>query len=323
MNRSFINKKSLLALLLAMVLLLSLAACTDKTKEQADGSITLTDMTGREFTLSAAAERVVVTAAADCEILYAIGAGQTVVGRGSYCDYPQAVQSVDVVESGADLNVEQIIALDPQVVLMSTMAQSLDQVQALQDAGIVVVATNATDINGVYAAIELIGIVVGCEDAAAQLIAEMQQSFAEIEALVGEKSAGSIYFEVSPLQYGLWAAGHGTYMHEIAALLKLENIFFDVEGWAMVSEEQVISRNPDYIVTISPYSGQGALPDEEILERAGWQGISAVAGSAVYVADSNAITRPGPRLVEAARDLYEFVYGGTTDSTTESAESAE
>ena len=56
-----------------------------------DSGITVVDMMGREVKLEAPATRVVALAAADCEILYALGAGDTLIGRGAYCDYPEQV----------------------------------------------------------------------------------------------------------------------------------------------------------------------------------------------------------------------------------------
>ena len=111
------------------------------------------------------------------------------------------------------------------------------------------------------------------------------------------------------MEWGLWTAGSGTFMDEIATMLGLTNIFSDVDGWGEISEEQVIQRNPDYIVTITMYYGEGPTPEEEIINRAGWQEISAVKNGAVLNADSNEISRPGPRLTDAAAQLYAFVYG--------------
>lgn len=129
--------------------------------EDTASTVTLTDMTGRKITLDAPAERVVALTAADCEILYALGAGDLLVGRGEYCDYPAEVLDVPSVQSGYETNIEQIIALEPQVLLMSTMAQTEEQVQQLEAAGIHVVVSDAQDIEGTYTAINMIGTLTG------------------------------------------------------------------------------------------------------------------------------------------------------------------
>ncbi len=294
------------SLLLAAALFLGLL--TGSAMAEATAPICVKDMTGREIQLDAPATRIVALLAADCEILYALGAGDALVGRGEYCDYPEQVQSVPSVQSGAETNIEQIVALTPQAVLMSTMAQTEEQVAALEAAGIKVVVSDARDIAGVYTAIELIGAVAGKTEEAAALTESMKTAFEGI----GKKAAGdgtkTIYFEVSPLQWGLWTAGSGTFMDELATMLGLKNAFADVQGWGEISQEQVIERDPDYIVTIAMYNGEGPDPVEEIMNREGWQDLKAIKNKTILHADSNEISLPGPRLVEACETLYQFVY---------------
>jgi iron complex transport system substrate-binding protein len=136
----------------------------------------------------------------------------------------------------------------------------------------------------------------------------MKATFAEISQKATGDGTKTVYFEVSPLQYGLWTAGSGTFMSELAGMLKLKNAFDDVQGWGEISQEQVIARDPDYIITISMYSGEGPDPVEEIKSRDGWQDMKAIKNGTVFIADSDQITRPGPRLTDAAQLLYQFVY---------------
>ena len=295
--------KKLVSLFLALVMALSLTAAFAEST-----AVTVTDMAGREITLDAPATKVVALTASDCEILAALGAEDTLVGRGEYCDYPESVLEVPAVQSGADTNLEQIIALEPQVVVMAKMAQTEEQVAALEKAGIRVVVSDAQDIEGVYTAIRLIGALVGRNDEAEAMVADMQSTFADIAAK-SENTGKTVYFEVSPLQWGLWTAGKGTFMDELATMCGLTNAFADVEGWAEISEEQVLERDPDYIVTISMYYGEGPTPVEEIKSRAGWDALKAVQNDAIFNADSNEVTRPGPRLKDAAEALYTFVTG--------------
>lgn len=295
--------KKLIALLLALALAVSTFAALAE-----DATVTVTDMYGREITLTEPATRIVALTASDCEILCALGCEEMLVGRGEYCDYPESILGVPAVQSGMETNVEQIIALAPQVVLMSDMAQEPEKVEALENAGIRVVVSNAQDIAGTYTAIRMIGQLMGKDDEAEALVADMQATFDDIAAK-SENSGKTVYFEVSPLEWGLWTAGANTFMDELAAMCGLTNAFADVDGWAAISEEQVLERDPDYIVTITMYWGEGPTPVEEIKGRVGWEGLKAVTGDAVYNADSNAVSRPGPRLKDAAMELFAFVYG--------------
>lgn len=269
----------------------------------------LTDMAGRDLKLDSSAQSVVVLMPGDCEILYAIGAGDLVVGRGAYCNYPEATSSVPLVQSGFEINIEQIISLMPELVVMTKMGHSQEQLATLEKAGITVAVTDAQDIPGVYAAISLLGTLVGYEEEASALVVSMREAFRSLQERAEEREGGSVYYEASPLEWGLWTAGAGTFMDEIGNMMKLENIFSDVSGWSEVSEEAVISRDPDLIVTTTMYSGSGLEPEEEVMGRKGWELIKAVADRRVFQADEDAITRPGPRLVEAAEALYAYFYG--------------
>ncbi len=311
--------KKVMALLLCIVFAFSLVACnsgktnngTDAKDESKDNVIT--DITGHEVKVPEKIERVVVLSAGECEIVYALGAGDLVVGRGEYCNYPEEVANAEAVKSGSETNLEQIIGLNPDLVIMSYMDQTEEQVTALEKAGISVCLTKETNIEGVYKSIEVLGKLLGKETEADKVTKEMQDTFAGLKEKVSKldesEKGKSVYFEVSPLQYGLWTAGADTYMNEIAEMLGMKNAFADIKGWAEVSEEQVVERNPDYIVTITMYFGEGQTPVEEILSRKGWNGMDAIKNKAVYNANSDEISRPGPRLADAAKMLYELVYG--------------
>ncbi|MDO4581478.1 MAG: ABC transporter substrate-binding protein [Bacillota bacterium] len=303
-------KKLLLPLMLVLCLCAACAAAPDASPDAAAELLTVTDMLGHTVALTAPAERIVALSAADCEILYAIGGGAQLVGRGEYCDYPAEIELLPALGSGAEANIEQLLALEPQLVLLSILDYNEDLAAVLQASGIAVAVTDADDIAGVYTAIGLIGALSGHDEEAAALVESMQGEFAALTALVEQQgmSHGGVYFEASPLEYGLWTGGSRTFVDELAAMLGMENIFADVEGWAEISQEQVIARDPDYILTMTMYYGEGPTPVEEIYSRDGWQSLTALQNGDVYQADNDCLTRPGPRLTEAAWELYELFY---------------
>ena len=271
-----------------------------------DASFTVTDMAGREVKFDKHVEKAVALTASDCEIIFALGAEEALVGRGEYCDYPPEVVDLPALTSGAGTNVEQILKLEPEVVFLSMMAQTQEQVDQLEKAGVRVVVSDAQDIAGTYTAIAMIGEIMGKQAEAEKIISDMKAVFDEIQAnkLDGTKT---IYFEVSPLQWGLWTAGTGTFMNEVAEMMGLRNCFDDVAGWASISEEQVLERNPDYILTITMYYGEGPTPEEEIMGRPGWENVTAVKNGDILNLVNNELSRPAPRLADGARMLYDFV----------------
>ncbi|MBR3873918.1 MAG: ABC transporter substrate-binding protein [Clostridia bacterium] len=288
--------KKTVSLFLALLMVFSMTAAL------AD-PITVTDMFGREVTLAEPATRIVAMEPGDCEILCALGCEEALVARGLYCDYPASVLELPAVASGGDTNLEELLALEPQVIVMNDMAHTKEQVELLAQNGVQVVTTNADSIAEVYENIRLLGTVMGKNTEAEAIIADMQATFDGIAAK-SEATDKTIYFEVMPLEWGLWSAGTGTFMHELAEICGMQNAFADIEGWQPISQEQVIERDPDYIVLVT---GMGETAADEVKGRAGWGDLSAVKNDKVYNADSYKMTRPAPRLKEAAIDLYNFL----------------
>ena len=293
--------KKLVSLLLAALMLV---ICLPVPAE--DAVITVTDMHGREITLTEPATRVVALHPSAAEIMCAIGCEDALVGIGQYCDYPASITGLPVVQSGAETNIEEILALEPQVVLMSDMAQSEEQVQQLEENGVKVVVAVDTNIEGVYYAIRMIGRLMGRDDNAEAVIADMQATFDDIRSKSAD-SGKTIYFEISPMPW-LYSAGRNSFMNEIAEICGVTNIFADQEdAWLSISGEQVMARKPDYIVLITNMGSQGV---EEVLSREGWaEEIPAVQNKMIYNDDASNMARPGPRLKDAAIELYNFING--------------
>lgn len=270
----------------------------------------ITDMLGRELTVVNELRRIVVLNPADAEILVALGADELIVGRGEYVDYPaNRMENIPTVGSGENLNLEEILALQPQLVVDTAMSFSPDEMERLEEAGIPVYVTDASTIAEVYEAIQGLAKLVNKEAEGEALIAEMQATFEEYTHLAKEatEEEHTIYYEISPLEFGLWTAGQGTFMDEIGQMLQVNNIFAEVEGWAEISPEQVLDLNPDYIVTTS-MPADGFDPIDELLNRTGWQDVTAINRQQVFQANADEFTRPGPRLADAIESLYHFIY---------------
>ena len=120
--------KKIVFLFLAVLLSIGLNAAVAE-------SLTVTDMFGREVTLAGPATRIVAMEPGDCEILCALGCEDALVGRGKYCDYPASVLELPAVQSGANINLEEILALNPQVVVMYDMEHATEQMELLEQNG--------------------------------------------------------------------------------------------------------------------------------------------------------------------------------------------
>ena len=271
--------------------------------------IDITDMAGNPVQMDAYASSIVVLDPGDCEILCAIGAQEQIVGRSEDCDYPESVSSIAVVTTDGIPNTEQILTLNPQVVVMSAeIAADTSLIAELKDANIQPVVTDVNDINGLYTATTLLGSITNHVAEAGSVVANLLTAFAGIQAKVTADGSKTIYFELAPLAAGLQTAGSGTLINDIALLLGYHNEFEDMEGVVSITAAQVIGRSPDVIVTTIPNSEDGTTGVNEILTRVGWEGVQAIVDKQVFTIDSETLTRPGPRIIDAVSALYTYLY---------------
>lgn len=300
--------KRISLILLAASLLFSFASCAKKAQKESPAatSYQVTDSRGVQVTFNEVPQKIISLLPSDTEIIYAFGLGEKLIAVSTYCNYPEDTKNKQKLDSGSKMNIESIIALNPDVVFLGSMAQTEEQFKQLENAGIKVIVTNADNIEQTYMVIEMLGKVLKAEDKAGEIVNGMKKDFDDIKEQVKGKTAYKVYVEVSPVAYGPWTAGKNTFQDELLTLVGAKNIFDDMNGWQQVSEEQVISRNPDYIFTTDMYS----YPDTvaEIKGRKNWADINAIKNGKVFLTDGDRLTRPGPRLVEAAKELVSKIY---------------
>ena len=300
-------KKTVLLILTLLILLTFITACTSNSSKK-DSVYQITDSRGIVVEFEKTPEKVISLLPSNTEIIYALGEEAKLIALSTYCNYPDATKEKIKLESGTNINIEEIIALEPDLVIIGSMSQTDDQIAQLENLGINIIVTDANSIADTYLIIDLIGKIFNKEAAAKDIIDDMQKGFEDIQILVKDLDRKKVYIEISPLEYGLWTSGKGTFQDELLVLVGAENIFADIEGWSQISEEQVISRDPDVIISTF---GTMFDADDTIVEIAGrknWMDLSAVKSDKVFVIDSDSIQRPGPRLVSAAQDLVEYIY---------------
>lgn len=287
-----------------------LAACGGSGASQdAADTVTLTDDMGREVTLPARVERIVSLAPSVTESLYAIGAGDLVVGRTSYDNYPPEVLNVPEVGGFVveEVNVETIVSLEPDVVMGSSSFQE-PLSEALEAVGLPFYIFNPESLEEVYQTLSTMGQMTGHEEGAQAVIDDMQARIGAVQeaiADVPDDERPTVFYEVwdEPLR----TAGPGTYIGEMIVLAGGVDIFAEVsEPYAQVSAETVIERQPDVI--LGPVTHSDALSPERIEARPGWDTIPAVQNGAVYLLDDDIVSRAGPRMADAVELIAASLY---------------
>ena len=264
---------------------------------------TIVDDYGRAVTLDGVPERIVSVAPTPTEILFAVGAGDQIVGVDDYSDFPSAVANLPKV-GAFPLNVESIVALEPDLVVSSDLVPrtQLDQMDAQ---GIPYVIFADRTLEDVFKTIRLAGVITGHvseADTLAQTLSNRVDAVTN-KTLADGVSTPEIYVEYYPM----WTYGPGSFGDDLIRLAGGRNIAENTSSeYPEVTSEFVIAEDPEIIVyTVGVMS---TTTPESIAAREGWSNITAVNQDAIYSIDDNLLSRYGPRIVDGLEDLAEIIH---------------
>ncbi len=280
------------------------------TAEPSPTPIALTDSLGHQVTLAAPAQRTVSLAPSNTEIMFALGAGDKLVGRDDFSDYPAEALKVQSVGSlYPKVNAEAIVALKPDLVLAAGITNPED-VKALIDLGLTVYAThNATSLDDIYADILAVGRLTGHAADAEKLVADEK---ARVEAVTTKTTPltnkPKVFYEVDATDPSApWTAGPGSFIDQLLMLAGGDNVGrVSQDQYFQIGVETLIAQDPAIIVLGSATFG-GQTP-ELVAKRVGWDKITAVKKGFVYTFDDNLVSRPGPRVVDGLESLAKLIH---------------
>jgi iron complex transport system substrate-binding protein len=268
-----------------------------------DAGILLVDDYGRTIKLDKTPERIVSTAPTPTEILFAVGAGDLVVGVDDYSDYPAEVANITKVGSYT-LSTEVIISLQPDLVVSSDLVP-ISQLELLEDNGIPFVVLATRTLDDVLKDVRLVGILTGHVEEANDLADSLE---ARIDAVTEKTMAiGVVKPRVYVEYYPYWTYGPGSFGNDLIALAGGMNIAENATSeYPMLSSEFIIAEDPEIIVYTVGY--MTTTTAEEISDRAGWDGITAVVNDDIYSMDDNLVSRYGPRIVDGLEELASLLH---------------
>jgi iron complex transport system substrate-binding protein len=302
-------KKITLITILTIFLLTFLAACGSTQSPACQTGIKMTDGLGRQVCLAAPAQRIVSMAPSITEILYSIGAGDQVVGRDSFSDFPEAAQSVtDIGGSMGNYSYETITSLNPDLVI-ATEINTAEQVKALEDLGLTVYyVSNPKDFKGLYKIIKDVGKLSGRNDEAASLVGVLDVRVQAVATELKYTTARPVVF------YELdgsdptkpWTSGPDTFMDMLITAAGGKNVGASLKGdWVQISVEELVTQNPDIILLGDAAYGTTA---QQVAERPGWSDIKAVKSLKIYDVNDDLVSLAGPRLVDGLEVLVKLIH---------------
>ncbi len=248
--------------------------------------------------------KIVSLSPAATEILFAIGAGENVIARTDFCNYPSEVLGVPSIGGfdGKAFSIESIFALEPDFVY-ATKGMHDHLQKPLESYGIQVYMSNAQTLDSIYVEINDIAQITGYEQNAQILVDQMQEKIDTIKDIVKKLPKKTVYWEVWHEPF--MSAGNASYINDVIISAGGENIFADIsQAYPVVSEESILIRNPD--VMLLPTHTNTTL--DIILSRDGWESLKAIKNSSIYFIDADITSRPGPRSAQAVEIIAKKLY---------------
>lgn len=249
--------------------------------------VTRTDATGTTVTIESEPQRIVTLAPSAAQTLWEIGAREKVVGVTQYADYLEGAERLaNISGAGRQPNIEEIVGLEPDLVIAPNVISN-QTVKKLRSAGLTVFKFEAAgSIKDVYQKTRLIGRLVGTCEGADRIVTAMKERVSTIRTAVADKPTPSVLYYLG----GSFVAGNNTFIGGVIETAGGENLAANagIEGFAKISNEVVVKRNPAWVVVTS----RAAIPN-----GTPWTSTTALQQNQTIVVNNDYINQPAPRVV--------------------------
>lgn len=280
------------------------AATSDNQRPAAHARVVV-DEVGRRVTIPDEVHRVVSLAPNLTETVYALGLEDDLAGDTDYCDYPAEAKKKPHVGGSMNPSLEAILALKPDLVLATTVANRRDTVTALERLGIAVYTTAPQTVEGTLAEIRTIATLLGRQSAGEELAQRLQERLDAIQKKLAGSAPTRVLFVV--WEDPLITVGRGTFIADALKWAGAESVVDSKQNWPRISLEEAVRLKPEYLVFAGEQNQSEARVLAELRSRAGLRSLPAVEQGRVAVI-SEAVDRPAPRLVDAIEELAEKLH---------------
>lgn len=265
-------------------------------------AFTFTDGKGREVTISEEPMTVVSIAPSMTEFVYALGLGDRLLGRTDYCNFPEEVMNVESIGSLTEPNVEAIVAMNPDLVLMSTHAGE-EVVLKLEEAGLNVVILSAQEsFEGVYEIYGQMGMIFNVSDKADMMIQEMKDELASVLTKLEGVEAKTVYYVVGSSEWGEYTATGDTFIHEMILMAGGDNIASEAVEWSY-NIESIVENDPEFIICSELNDMKASLEAKD-----GYMDLTAVKEGKLFTINQDLLSRQGPRLAKGVVAIAEILH---------------
>jgi len=250
----------------------------------------VTDDLGRKIKIPEKIERAVSLAPNLTESIFAVGAGDKLIGVTSFCNYPPEAQKIQKIGDTLNPNMETIIALKPQIVFVSTASQIETFAKTLENQNIAVYVTNPKNLDGVLSNLKQLSDILGTAAKADVLAADLQKRIAAVESKVKDWNKIKVFVQIS--KEPLFTIGKESFLTEIVERAGGVSVTKDVAtAYPKLSKETALALNPEAIILSD--SDDNREPNDV------FKSSSAVKNDKVFKINADLLSRPAPRIVDA------------------------
>ncbi len=268
--------------------------------------LTLVDDEGTQVVIEAMPQRIISLSPANTEVVFALGAGDRLVGGTAWDDYPAEAADLADVATFQGVTMEQVVELEPDLVLAAgNFFTPPDDVARMRELGYPVVVLYAADVPAVLADIELIGAAIGAAPEAAALTAEMAAALDEVAAAAAAAGSTPRTFYQIGSEPEIYAPAPGSFVADMVALAGGEPVTTSDPAVFSIPLEELIVADPEVIVVGD--ANYGVCP-ADVAARPGWGGMTAVVNGDIRPVDDVPVTRPGPRLAQGLASLARAIH---------------
>jgi iron complex transport system substrate-binding protein len=263
---------------------------------------------------AAAAERIVSLAPSVTEIVFAIGAGDRLVGVSTYCDHPPEALGIPRIGNFLSPNVELILAAKPDLVIGVPSPANRSPVENLERLGLRVLIVDPEGVESIFTSIQTVADAIGTPERGAALIESIRRQMAAVSARLDGVAAERVLMLVG--RRPMVAAGAGTYLDELIRIARGVNVAAPIgEKWPSIGIEFVVETGPEVIID----AGMGSEEPDGEGRRGFWQAfpiIPAVRNGRVHAYQAFELLRPGPRVAETLEAVARLIHPERFASTT-------
>ncbi|MES2757564.1 MAG: cobalamin-binding protein [Pseudomonadota bacterium] len=265
-------------------------------------AITVVDDAGARVTLAAPAQRIISMAPHVTELLFAAGGGERIVGAINFSDYPAAAKKIPLVGSNAQIDMERVIALKPDLLIVWQSGNTGRQLEQLGKLGIPIFQSEPTRIDQVADSLTRFGRLLGTDKVAAAAAAQFRLDIASLGARYSKRAPVRVFYQIWDKPIFTLSAKH--IVSDAIRLCGGENIFAGLKVVApSVSLEAVLQENPEAIFGSEQYEPG----DAGIGIWKPYRSLLAVERGNLFRIDGELLTRPGPRLAQGVAQLCEKI----------------